>query len=180
MEYIGKRISYVRKEDELSIVISAYSDKKKNAGMLAWFIAWSLGGLAMFIYLFRAPDSQLRMMILVWLGFWLYFEFKVWKAYTWRRFGKEVIKIGKGHLFYKRDNRGQGKIQTFQTEFIQDLGKYQGRQSDIVSNFMNSYWVVAGETISFKYYGKEILMAMQLEEKELAKLLELIRGEVKA
>jgi hypothetical protein len=178
MEYIGERISYVRKEDELSIVISSFSEKNKNRLLLAWFAAWTIGGLAMFIYLFRVPSGQLKTMILVWLGFWFYFEFKVWKAYTWRKSGKEVLKIGKNKLFYKRDNRGAGKVQTFSAEFISELGKYQGRQGDVISHLMSSYWVISGETLSFRYYGKEILFAMQLGEKETAALLKLIREEL--
>jgi len=179
METIGKRISYVRKENELSIVISAYSEKAKNSLMISWFIAWTLGGLAVAVYLFRIHDNQTRAMMLVWMGFWLYFEYKVWKAYTWRKFGKEIIKIEKSHFFYKRDNRGAGKVGDYSTEFIQDLAKYKGRQGDMVSNFMNSYWVVAGETLSFNYYGKEILFAMQLDEKEVSALLKLIKEELR-
>jgi hypothetical protein len=178
MEAIGKRITYVRKEDGLSIVISAYTEKAKNTLMLAWFIAWTLGGLAVAIYFFLVHDNQTKTMILVWLGFWFYFEFKVWKAYTWRKFGKEIIKIEKSHFFYKRDNRGAGKVGTYEAEFIHDLAKYKGRQSDMVSNFMNSYWVVAGETLSFNYYGKEILFGMQLDEKESSALLKLIKEEL--
>jgi hypothetical protein len=179
MEYIGDRISFVRKEDELSIVISAYSEKPKTNLLFAWFLAWILCGLIVLVYLFRIPDNHARTMILVWLGFWLYFSYKVWKAFTWRKFGKEIIKIGKGRLFYKRDNRGAGKVKVYETELIEKLGKYAGRQSDIVSNFMNSYWVVAGETLSFNYLGREILFGMEIDEKSMNTLLNLIRSEIK-
>jgi hypothetical protein len=178
METIGKRISYVRKEKELSIVISAYSEKAKNSAMLIWFIAWTLSGLAVAVYFFRIHENQTKAMMAVWMGFWFYFEFKVWKAYTWRKYGKEIIKIEKSHFFYKRDNRSAGKVADYSTEFIQDLAKYEGRQSDMVSNFMNSYWVIAGETLAFNYLGKEILFGMQLDEKESAALLKLIREEL--
>jgi hypothetical protein len=180
MEYIGNRISFVRKEEELSIVISAYSDAKKNTLLLSWFIAWTLGGVAMGIYLFRVPPGQLKTLILVWLGFWLYFEYKVWKAFTWRKYGKEIIKIGRGILFYKRDNRGAGKIHNYQTAFIQNTGKYKGKPDDVVSQFMSSYWVIGGESLSFMYYGKEILFGMQLNEKDSLSLLKLVLGELKA
>jgi hypothetical protein len=179
MEYLGKRISYVRKADELSIVISAYSVKSKNNILLAWFIAWTLGGLIVLVSLFRTPAGDAKTMLLVWLGFWLYFEYKAWKAYTWRRFGKEVIKIGKSTLFYKRDNRGAGKVQQFQTEFIQNLEKHKGRPDAAITHFLSSYWVIAGETISFKYYGKEVLLGMQLDDKEAGGLLKLIAKEIK-
>ena len=32
-------------------------------------------------------------MLLVWLCFWAYFEFKSFKVFMWRRFGVEKIKI---------------------------------------------------------------------------------------
>jgi hypothetical protein len=179
MENIGNRISFVRKEDELSIVISAYSEKPKTRLLFVWFLAWTICGLIILGYLFRIQDNQTRTMILVWLGFWLYFTYKAWKAYTWRKFGKEIIKIGKGLFFYKRDNRGRGKVKLYETELIQKLGKYAGRQSDIVSNFMNSYWVIAGETLTFNYLGKEILFGMELDEKSINALMNLIRSEIK-
>jgi hypothetical protein len=178
MEYIGKRITYVQKEDELSIVVSSFSDKKKNILLLTWTIAWTLGGIAMLVYLFYVPAGQMKTMLLVWLGFWVYFEYKVWKAYTWRKFGKEIIKIGKGHFFYKQDNRGAGKIHDYQTESIQDLGKYSKSQGEIVNHFMSSYWVVGGETLSFRYYGKEILFGRELEEKDAKVLLKLLQEKV--
>src|ERR1700692_1461663 len=115
MEYIGNRISFLRKPDELSIVISAYSDKKKNRLLLAWIAAWTVGGLIVVVYLFLVHETQLKTMLLVWLCFGFYFEYKAWKAFTWRKYGTEILKIGKGHLFYKRDNRGAGKVQDFQT-----------------------------------------------------------------
>ncbi len=176
MNQIGKRITYVQKEDELSIVISSYSDKNKNVFLLLWFIAWSCGGLAMLIYLFQVPTGQLKTMILVWIGFWLYFEFKVWKAYTWRKFGKEILKIGKKQLFYKRDNRGGGRILEYAVEFIENPGTYEKNQGDIINHLLSSYWVISGETLSFTYYGKEILFGMQLTEKEARELLKLIKN----
>ncbi len=179
MEYIGSRISYLRKPDELSIVISVFSDKKKNRLLLAWILAWTMGGLVMMGYFFTVHENQLKTMVLVWLGFWFYFEYKAWKAYTWRRHGKEIIKIGKGHLFYKRDNRGAGKIQDFQTEAIQQFEKYAGRQNDFINTLISSYWVIAGETISFRYYGKEVAFGMQLQEKDTAALMELLRTELR-
>ncbi|HXC06963.1 MAG TPA: hypothetical protein VNZ86_19525 [Bacteroidia bacterium] len=176
MEYIGTRISFLRKPDELSIVISAYADKGKSSLLLAWILAWTLGGIAMAVYLFQVHETQLKTMILVWMGFWLYFEYKAWKAYTWRRFGKEIIKIGKGHLFYKRDNRGAGKIQNFETESVQQLGRYAGGKNDLVSSFVSSYWVIAGETLSFNYFGKETAVGLELDEKDANALLHLLRA----
>ncbi|MFI5149521.1 MAG: hypothetical protein ACHQRM_07280 [Bacteroidia bacterium] len=178
MEYIGNRISFLRKPDELSIVISAYSDKRKNLLLLAWILAWTLGGIVMTVYLFRVHDSQLKTMILVWMGFWLYFEYKAWKAYTWRKYGKEIVKIGKGYLFYKRDNRGAGKLRNFETASVESAGRYTAGENDLVRNFISSYWVIGGETISFRYFGKEVAFGMQLEEKDANALLQLIRTEL--
>jgi hypothetical protein len=175
MNYIGKRISYVNKEDELSIVISAYAEKSKTNLMIAWFLAWTLGGIAMIVYLLTVKDTQVKTMVLVWLGFWFYFEYKVWKAITWRKFGKEVIKISQEHFFYKRDNRGQGKVKDYTKDLIQDLGKPASKQNEMISTFLNSYWVIAGESLAFKYLGKEILFGMNLNDKDTAALMKLIR-----
>jgi hypothetical protein len=175
MELIGKRISYVKKEDELSIVISAYSEKRKNHLLLAWLIAWTLCGLIILVSLFKIPPGQTKTFMMVWLGFWVYFGYKIWKAYTWRRFGKEIIKIGKSQLFYKQDNRGAGKIRNFELASVQKLGKYTARKGEAINQFMSSYWVIAGESLSFDYFGKEILFGRELNEKDASALLKLMK-----
>ena len=66
-------------------------------------------------------DEQTKVAILVWLGFWAYFEYKTFKAVMWRSFGVEKIKIRDRKLFYRKAVRGRGKIKVYEFDFIKDF-----------------------------------------------------------
>lgn len=177
MEWIGPRVSYVEKDNELSIVISSLSEKKKNRLMLFWIIAWVIGGLCMFAYYFMATDNQVKLMIIVWLAFWFYFLFKVLRAYRWRVMGKEIIKIREGKIFYKLDIAGTGKIKGYELDLINDLRilTKEDKSADFFKSMENSYWIISGERIGFNYGGKLISFGLQLTDNEASSLLKILR-----
>lgn len=43
----------------------------------------------------------------------------------------------------------------------------------------SSYWVIAGERIAFDYYGKEIKLALQVDEEEAEGLYKLLKKKIK-
>lgn len=111
MEYIGKRISIKKKENhEWSIVILSSIDKTKNRLLFAWLFAWTVSGIIVLTQYFVIIDQQTKIALIVWLGFWAYFEYKIFKAFMWRKFGVEKIKLQDGKLYYKRDVSGKGKF----------------------------------------------------------------------
>ena len=79
MEYIGKRISIKRADNETSIVILSTSDKVKKTILFIVFVLWSLSGVAVLTQYFLLKDQQQRIAIMVWLGFWAYFEYRLYK-----------------------------------------------------------------------------------------------------
>jgi len=176
MECIGKRISVKKKEDhEISIVILSSQDKIKNILLFAWFFAWTVSGIIVFTSYFTINDNNTKIAIIVWLGFWAYFEFKAFKAFTWRKFGVERIKLKEGKLFYKRDVAGRGKIKVYDFNFMKDLKVVEPKENSFIENVNNSYWVIAGEKISFDYYGKEIKIGIQLEKADADELIKVIK-----
>ncbi|MCC6838279.1 MAG: hypothetical protein IT234_07060 [Bacteroidia bacterium] len=176
MEYIGKRISIKKKENhEWSIVIISTTEKVKNILLFAWLFAWSVSGVIVFTQYFTVPDPDTRVAIMVWMGFWAYFEYKIVKAFLWRKYGVEKIKLHEGKLFYKRDVAGRGKIKVYDAEFIKDLRVVEAKENSFLENVNNSYWVVGGEKIAFDYYGKEIKIGIQLEKPDADALVKLIK-----
>ncbi len=113
--------------------------------------------------------------IIVWMGFWAYFEYKAFKAFLWRKYGVEKIKLHEGKLFYKRDVAGRGKVKVFDAEFIKDLRILEAKENSFLENVNNSYWVVGGEKIAFDHYGKEIKIGIQLEKQDADELIKLIK-----
>jgi hypothetical protein len=178
MEYIGKRISIKRKDNgETSIVILSTSDKTKKLLLFIWFVLWTLSGVIVFTQYFMLKDQQTRAAIIVWLGFWAYFEYKSYKAMMWRYSGMEKIKLRERKLFYKRDVGGRGKIKVYEFDYIKDLRVIEPKEG-FFESVNNSYWVIAGEKLAFDYYGKEIRLGIQLEEADAKALHKLIRNKI--
>ncbi|MGQ0828679.1 MAG: hypothetical protein ACT4ON_09815 [Bacteroidota bacterium] len=179
MEYIGNRISLKRTEDQVSIVILSSVDKTKNLFLFIWLFLWTLSGIIILAQYFILTDPDTKAAILVWLGFWAYFEYKTFKAFMWRKFGLEKIKLCDGKFFYKRDVAGKGKIKVFEIDFIKDLRIIQSKENSFLENLNNSYWVIAGEKLAFDYYGKEIRFGIQLDQPDVKEFFKIIRAEIK-
>lgn len=180
MEYIGTQISIKRTEKELSIVILAFVNKLKNKILLLWLILWTVGGLIVLSQYFTIPDQNTKTAIIVWMGFWAYFEYKIFNAFLWRKSGREIIKIRDKKFFYSRlRGTGIGKIKTYETDFIKDLRVIESKENSFSENLNNSYWVIAGEKLAFDYYGNEIKFGIQLTESDAKALLKVIKNEIK-
>lgn len=179
MEYIGEKISVVRKDNEVSIVILASTDKKKLNLLFFWLIAWTVCGLLVVGQYFSLNDPNLKAYIIGWLAFWAYFEYKIVKVYLWRRGGMEKIKLKDKMLYYKREIGGKGKIHVYQYDFIKDL-RLIVLGNNFINTVNNSYWVIGGERLEFEYYGKTIRFGLQLNDKDAKGLLHLIQKELKS
>ncbi len=178
MEYIGERISIKRVENEISIVILSTVDVVKKRLLLVWFILWSVSGIIVLTQYFTIADEQTRVAVLVWLGFWGYFEYKTFKAVMWRSFGFEKIRLQERKLFYKKDVRGKGKINVYEFDFIKDFRIIEKQENSFFENLNNSYWVIAGEKLAFDYYGKDIKFGIQLNEADAKALYKFVSGKM--
>lgn len=176
MEFISERTSVVKTEEQLSIVITAASDKRKNKLMLAWLLLWTVCGLAIIISFFQLSDSNMKLMTGIWLAFWFYFEVTIFKAWRWRRFGKEVIKMHEGQLSMKRDIRGRGWTYHFDLDEVKNLRPFEDKTPKWVKRFGEDYWTLGGESIVFDHEGKEVRLGYQLTPKELQEVLRLLRN----
>lgn len=179
MEYIGKRASIRRSENELSIVIVAHAEKWKNRLLFAWFVIWTICGIFVFTQFFVTPDQDLKAMLIVWLGFWAYFEYRTYRAVLYRRLGVEKIKLRDGKLQYKREIAGKGKIRTYELDFIKDLRVIVPKENSFADSMSSSYWSLAGERLAFDYYGKEIKFGIQLEPADAEALYKVIKKSIR-
>lgn len=178
MEYIGKRISIKKNENETSIVILSTVDKTKKRMLLAWFVLWTVCGIIIVTQYFTIKDDQTRVAILVWLGFWAYFEYKTYRAVRWRSSGIEKIKLKARKMYYKRAIGGKGKIKVYDFDFIKDFKVVEAKENSFFENLNNSYWVIAGEKLTFDYYGKEIKFGLQLDHADAKALFKVINAKI--
>ena len=178
MKVISDRISVLKKEGLLSIVILPTADKKKLGLLFLWLMAWTVCGIIVLANYFNIHDQNSRLFVIVYLSFWAYYEFKIARAYTWKKWGKEKIWIQNGILHYQREVSKRGKIKEYNTSLINDLKLIEVSESNF-SHFMGqSFWIKGGERIEMQYQAKTIGFGMQLKTEEAKTILKEIQDAV--
>lgn len=166
MKVIGERVSILKKDDLLSVVILPKNDKRKLLLMFLWLMAWTVCGIIVFANYFKVVDQNAKLFIIVYLAFWVYFEFKIIKAFMWRRSGKEKLWISEGKVHYQREVNKRGKIQEFDFSLIQDLQVIELEETSFAAVMSSSFWIKGGERIAFTCQHKTVRWGMQLEARE--------------
>ncbi len=180
MKQISNRISRVRhKGGFVTYVILGKIPGWKETMLAAWLFCWTLCG-AYFIYELTQPHQGNQFMFLLTLTlFWAYYEFRIGRAYIFRRKGKEFIKITPERLTYKRSIISYGKAHHFLLENIQNLGMHELENGSWGKVLENSFWVLGGQKIRFDYMGKEMQMGIQLTPEESEKLVKALSDDLK-
>jgi hypothetical protein len=178
IQSISKRASVVKKEDELSIVISSAENrsKAKNIGII--FALWIIGGIIIGSGYFQSDDKNTKLFILVYLAFWFYFSYVIGKAFMWQWNGKELIKVRDGKLIYKKDVGGRGFVLDYKLSEITNFRKYGEKTPGWIKTIGGDYWSVDCDSIAFDYEGKEIPLGYKLNEREQDTILKLLKERV--
>jgi hypothetical protein len=180
IDVIGKRISTLKADGVSSFVIIPTDTNWKLYLLFAWFFLWTVSGFIILANYFTLTDVNTKTAILVWLGFWAYFEFKIGKAFLFKKFGKEKIWIKNGKFNYWRDIAGRGKKLEFDIELIKDLQLVEKNKNDFFQFMNESFWVVGAESISFTYGAKTYRLGIQLNEDDAKELLKQIKFAIKS
>ena len=178
IQVIGKRSSIFIKDNVFSLVILPTAEKKKTNLLFLWLFAWSVSGIIILVNYFKLNNDNAKLMIIIWLGFWAYFEFKIIRVYMWKRFGQEKLWIKNGVLHYQQNINGRGKIKEFDLNLISDWDVIKVEQANIADYFSQTFWVKGGERIEFICQGKLIKFGMQLPDEEATKILAAIKKQL--
>lgn len=111
-------------------------------------------------------NQQQRLILMVIIGFWAYYEFKVGRAYFFRKFGYEKIWMKNGKIFYKREINKRGRVRSFDAEYVKEFKILEYNKHDFFQNMSRSFWTLSGESLSFDYHSKTMRFGIQLEEQE--------------
>ncbi len=175
LKWLSARISTRETQEFTSVVIMARIERWKEGLLLAWLLSWTFAG-AYFIYYLSSEtiteDQRIYMIILI--SFWVYFEVRIGKAWLWRRFGNEFIRLNENGLSIKQAYGKFGRARLYFYENIKSLTVIDRPVHSLSKQFDSSFWVVGGETISFEHNGRVVRFGKQLtddEAKELAKYL---------
>lgn len=175
---IGERISISKKEDSTSIIIYPEKSKLNQAILLVWFLLWTTGGLIMLFGRQLGYYSAPKTYVMVWMAFWLYFEYITGYALIWRSYGFERILLKNKKFFYKKEICGKGKTKIFDFEFIKDPQVLPINERSFAKVMSDSYWMPGGEKVFFWYQGRQIRFGQQLNENDAKSLLKLIKNEI--
>ncbi|WP_317898836.1 hypothetical protein [Aurantibacillus circumpalustris] len=171
MKVLGDRISILKKENLISVVILPTTDKTKLRILFLWLLAWTVCGLIVFANYFKVTDQNAKLFIMVYLSFWFYFEFNIVRSFIWKRSGKEKLWIQSGILYYQRELNKKGKILEFNLDLISPLQLIElkpTRFSDIINQ---SFWVKGGERLEFYSQTKNVQLGMQITDEEAVTIM---------
>ncbi|MCC6370307.1 MAG: hypothetical protein IT236_04810 [Bacteroidia bacterium] len=171
MKLIGKRISVLEKENLLSIVILPTADKRKLFLMFLWLLAWSVCGVIVLANYFKMTDQNMKVYIIIYLSFWAYFEFNIFRTFLWKRGGKEKLWIQDGVLHYQRELNKRGKVQEYNLDLVSKISYIELSRTSLADTVNQSFWIRGGERLEFTAMGKNIRFGMQLEDEEARALL---------
>jgi hypothetical protein len=175
IETIGKRISVLKHNEVASFVILPTDTNWKLYLLTAWLFLWTASGCVVLANYFSLTNANTKLVVIMWLCFWAYFEFKIGKAFLFRKFGKEKIWIKGDKFYYWCDIAGRGKKLEFDKELIKDLEQIEKKKSDFFANMNESFWVIGGESISFNYAAKSYKIGIQLTEEDARELLKRVK-----
>ncbi len=180
IQAIGKRSSILIKDQVFSLVILPTDDKKKVNLMFLWLLAWSVSGVIVIANYFTLNQESAKLFIIVWLGFWAYFEFQIVRVYMWKRFGKEKLWIKNGTLFYQQDINGKGEIREYDVNLVSNFELVELTRGSIADTFSQTFWVKGGERIEFTCQSKNVRFGMQLEDDDAKKIITALKKFIKS
>jgi hypothetical protein len=174
MEILSDRISVVKNDAGTSIVISSIVNRKKSRTVLGILLLWFFGGIVMIWNFTSIQEDNTKIIVIIWLAFWLYFLYVLFRLYRWKQYGHEVIKIAKSVLKYKKDVKGRGWVHDFELSKIRKLRSSDTENPNWLRNIGGDFWNTDCDSVRFDYEDREVSIGFQLEKSERRKLIEVI------
>lgn len=173
-KFIGKRISFVKTKDQLSVIISQEVPRWKESLLLAWLLAWTFCGGFFIVGINQASTQNERLFLAVVLAFWAFFLVRIGKAFLWRKGGREMIRITPGQFSIKNAWWNYGKAKIYYLDNIKNVSLIPYNPKNFMESMDRSFWIIGGETIAIKYLNKELRIGKQLEEKNARQLIRVL------
>jgi hypothetical protein len=171
MKIISERISIVKKENVLSVVILPTTDKKKLALLFLWLLAWTVCGMIVLANYFKIHNNDARLYLIIYLSFWAYFEFNIARAFIWKKFGREKLWVQDGILHYQREINRKGKILEFNLDLLTPLRLIELKRTRLADTINQSFWVKGGERIEFDSQARNVRFGMQISDEEAGTII---------
>ena len=180
MKTIGDRISFEDSKAKTTVVIVPEKNLFVNALMGAWLGMWyCIGGIVIWSLIQLSLNEQERIILYIFLIFWMYYAFRISKAYLWLIFGKELLKLDRDGFHIKNSFFSYGKLRTYYFSNIKDFQFDIPENRTIRAVWESSPWVSGGERFEFEYFGKHKKFGRKLNFKESKLLFDLLKAKIK-
>jgi len=162
-------------ESASEIQIKAFVDKQKQGMLTLWLILWSVAGIGILSQFFGPMDDNFIIYVVVWLAFWVYFEYKAVYAFRWRRYGIEIISSDKEFLSIENQIAGRGLAQQFEKSWIKNLRMVDKKDTSFWQSMNQSYWNIGQEGLVFEFKGRDFYFGRDLNPEECKKVLKYLK-----
>lgn len=182
MKKIGSQIEINQKsKEETEVFIYPFLEKQKLQLLTLWTLAFTVCGLfiiaSLFIYDFK-NDKEI-IMIVIFLIFWGYFEYKVVYALQWNKKGKEVLSFKDGVFSYMKQISQRGLPNQTPISKIDGFRYAEDSEGGIWNDINNSSFMVSGEVVEYQADGSVKRLGMKLDKKEAVKLADFLNKQLK-
>lgn len=172
-----ERIKTIKENNFHRIEVLPLHNPPKNFMMLVWLALWSVCGALVLTQLFITNESNTKIICIIYMGFWTYFELLILKIYRWRRSGKEQIDIYSDKVIINRITAKRGiPVEYLKGEIKNVRINKEQKQSIFAKLLFDEYWNMGSESVLFDYNGKQLGIGLQLDDQEIKYLLKQLQN----
>lgn len=185
---IGDRISTEEHSDATTIIVFPQRKRFREWLLTFWVTGFTFIGFVMIYLLIGGINGlsvsdgqdieevrdQQKIYLIVFIGFWIYFEYKTVKALLWYKFGKELIRISREGMSVKRSIFSYGKSHLYFYENVKQMKVAEVDNTSFSQFFENAYWTVGTDSVTFQHFGKTKSFGRRLDPKDANQLIRYI------
>jgi len=179
VKVIDPKVSYTKSGEQLRVIILGKIERWKEALLMAWVAAWIFCGGVVFVEWQKTSDEDTQIAFFAFLVFWAYFLWRAGRTMLYRMGGNELVEVNADELVLKKSFFTFGKTKSFFLENIEDFKPVKLSKTSFVYTYENGWWNLGGEKLCFKYQGRYVKFAMQVEEKTVTTIYSLINRQIK-
>jgi len=172
---MNNRVTISKNGAKLEIVIKAFLDKKKQQMLLLWVLLFSLCGISIIAQFFETYDAGTKVFFVIYVAFWIFFEYKVIYAYRWRKLGEEKIIVEENELFLIKNTGARGITQSFKLEDIKKFDFFKDESGAFVKSMNTSYWNINKYHLVLHLHDSTIPFGIDLESKDAKNIINELR-----
>jgi len=174
LKWIGERVSVAEGKELTTLIVYPERTTWKSVLLYTWFSMWVSIGILVITQFLVDYSREEKLILLIFMVFWLYFFVKIGRTVLWQNRGKELMKLNDQAFILKKSIFKYGKAKEFFYENIKKIRVHEPKLNSFEEFFQNSFFVVGGERLIFDYAGNEIKFARKLNEKDTKLLFQFL------